>query len=64
MQYYDLGPYSRQVTTASADAQLWFDRGRNRTARVWHGWSSARTQAGGPVRTSRRAPDPASYNFV
>jgi len=25
--YYDLGTYSRKVTTASVDAQLWFDRG-------------------------------------
>ncbi|MBC8075354.1 MAG: hypothetical protein H7Y32_04705 [Chloroflexales bacterium] len=25
--YYDLGTYSRPVTTGSADAQLWFDRG-------------------------------------
>ncbi len=25
--YYDLGTYSRPVTTASPDAQLWFDRG-------------------------------------
>lgn len=25
--YYDLGTYSRPVTTASAEAQLWFDRG-------------------------------------
>ncbi|MGC1409273.1 MAG: hypothetical protein WA864_10065 [Acetobacteraceae bacterium] len=26
---YELGPYSRKVTTASADAQRWFDRGLN-----------------------------------
>src|SRR5271157_3273784 len=26
---YDLGPYSRSVTTTSADAQRWFDRGLN-----------------------------------
>jgi len=26
---YDLGPYSRKITTASADAQRWFDRGLN-----------------------------------
>ena len=25
--YYDLGSYSRQITTKSADAQRWFDRG-------------------------------------
>lgn len=25
--YYDLGTYSRQVTTDSAEAQVWFDRG-------------------------------------
>jgi len=25
--YYDLGSYSRRVTTASPEAQLWFDRG-------------------------------------
>lgn len=27
MAYYDLGTYSRSVTTTSADAQAWFDRG-------------------------------------
>jgi tetratricopeptide (TPR) repeat protein len=26
---YDVGPYSRAVTTSSADAQRWFDRGLN-----------------------------------
>jgi hypothetical protein len=26
---YNLGPYSRKVTTAAADAQRWFDRGLN-----------------------------------
>jgi hypothetical protein len=25
--YYDLGSYTRPVTTTSKDAQLWFDRG-------------------------------------
>jgi hypothetical protein len=25
--YYDLGQYSRPVTTTSADAQAWFNRG-------------------------------------
>lgn len=29
MDYFDLGPYSRKVTTSSPDAQLWFDRGLN-----------------------------------
>ena len=29
MAYYDLGPYSRTVTTKSEEAQLWFDRGLN-----------------------------------
>ncbi|MDF0601371.1 hypothetical protein P1J78_11565 [Psychromarinibacter sp. C21-152] len=27
MTYYDLGRYSRRITTASEDAQRWFDRG-------------------------------------
>ena len=27
MAYYDLGQYTRPVTTKSADAQVWFDRG-------------------------------------
>ena len=27
MDYYDLGNYSRPVTTNSAEAQRWFDRG-------------------------------------
>jgi tetratricopeptide (TPR) repeat protein len=31
MDYYNLGTYSSPVTTASPDAQLWFDRGLNWT---------------------------------
>lgn len=27
MEYYDLGPHGRTVTTSSSEAQLWFDRG-------------------------------------
>jgi tetratricopeptide (TPR) repeat protein len=29
MTYFDLGTYSRKITTTSSDAQLWFDRGLN-----------------------------------
>jgi tetratricopeptide (TPR) repeat protein len=29
MTYYDLGTYSRAITTKSPDAQIWFDRGLN-----------------------------------
>jgi tetratricopeptide (TPR) repeat protein len=29
MAYFDLGPYSRRVTTSSPEAQVWFDRGLN-----------------------------------
>ncbi|MGD9801992.1 MAG: tetratricopeptide repeat protein [Hyphomicrobiaceae bacterium] len=29
MTYFDLGPYSRKITTSSPDAQLWFDHGLN-----------------------------------
>ena len=29
MTYYDLGAYSRPITTKSPDAQVWFDRGLN-----------------------------------
>jgi len=29
MDYYDLGDFQRPVTTSSADAQLWFNRGLN-----------------------------------
>jgi tetratricopeptide (TPR) repeat protein len=29
MAYYDLGKYSRPVTTSSPEAQVWFDRGLN-----------------------------------
>jgi hypothetical protein len=25
MAYFDLGPYSRKVTTSAPEAQLWFD---------------------------------------
>ena len=31
MDYYDLGPFGRTVTTASQEAQRWFDRGLNWT---------------------------------
>jgi hypothetical protein len=27
--YFDLGSHARLITTASADAQLWFNRGLN-----------------------------------
>ncbi|HKW92525.1 MAG TPA: tetratricopeptide repeat protein [Methylomirabilota bacterium] len=29
MEYYDLGRYTRKITTAVPEAQLWFDRGLN-----------------------------------
>ena len=29
MSYFDLGPYSRKISTASVEAQTWFDRGLN-----------------------------------
>src|SRR5215831_4957526 len=29
MAYFDLGRYSRKITTSSPDALLWFDRGLN-----------------------------------
>ena len=29
MTYFDLGRYSRKITTSSGEAQLWFDRGLN-----------------------------------
>jgi len=29
MTYYDLGTYTRPISTKSPDAQLWFDRGLN-----------------------------------
>jgi tetratricopeptide (TPR) repeat protein len=29
MEYYDLGPYTRKITTGVPEAQLWFDRGLN-----------------------------------
>jgi tetratricopeptide (TPR) repeat protein len=29
MTYYDLGAYSRRITTTAAEAQVWFDRGLN-----------------------------------
>jgi tetratricopeptide (TPR) repeat protein len=29
MTYFDLGPYSRKITTTSPDAQVWFDRALN-----------------------------------
>ena len=29
MDYFDLGPFSRPITTTSPEAQVWFDRGLN-----------------------------------
>lgn len=29
MDYFDLGPFSRTITTHSPGAQVWFDRGLN-----------------------------------
>jgi tetratricopeptide (TPR) repeat protein len=29
MEYFDLGPYKREITTSSREAQVWFDRGLN-----------------------------------
>jgi len=29
MDYYDLGSYTRKITTAVPETQLWFDRGLN-----------------------------------
>ena len=37
MTYYDLGKYSRPITTSSAEAQLWFDRGLIWTYAFNHG---------------------------
>lgn len=37
MDYYDLGSYSRAVSTASSEAQTWFDRGLNWTFGYNHG---------------------------
>ena len=37
MSYYDLGPYGRRITTTSAEAQLWFDRGLNWVFAFNHG---------------------------
>ena len=36
MEYYDLGPYRRSVTTSSAEAQTWFDRGLSWTYAFHH----------------------------
>ncbi|CCK25594.1 hypothetical protein BN159_1215 [Streptomyces davaonensis JCM 4913] len=36
MEYYDLGPHGRTVTTASPEAQLWFDRGLTWTYAFHH----------------------------
>ncbi|WAZ25714.1 hypothetical protein STRCI_007227 [Streptomyces cinnabarinus] len=36
MEYFDLGPHGRTVTTASPEAQLWFDRGLTWTYAFHH----------------------------
>ena len=40
MAYFDLGPYSRKITTSSPDAQIWFDRGLNWVFGFNHGEAS------------------------
>ena len=35
--YFDLGTYSREITTDSKEAQIWFDRGLNWTYGFNHG---------------------------
>ncbi len=37
MDYFDLGTYGRKITTKTADAQTWFDRGLNWTFAYNHG---------------------------
>ncbi|MBR0754709.1 hypothetical protein JQ604_21185 [Bradyrhizobium jicamae] len=37
MTYFDLGPYSRKITTSSPDTQAWFDRGLNWVFNFNHG---------------------------
>ena len=37
MDYFDLGPYGRKITTNVPDAQTWFDRGLNWTFGYNHG---------------------------
>jgi tetratricopeptide (TPR) repeat protein len=37
MAYYDLGAYTRRITTRSSDAQKWFDRGLNWVYAFNHG---------------------------
>ena len=37
MTYYDLGSYSRKISTTSPDAQVWFDRGLNWVYAYNHG---------------------------
>ena len=37
MAYYDLGAYTRRITTKSSDAQKWFDRGLNWVYAFNHG---------------------------
>src|SRR5262249_57952246 len=37
MTYYDLGKYTRPITTKSSDAQVWFDRGLNWVYAFNHG---------------------------
>jgi tetratricopeptide (TPR) repeat protein len=41
MEYFDLGPYSRRVTTASEVCQTWFDRGLNWLYCYNHGEATA-----------------------
>ena len=35
-EYYDLGAYTREITAANGEAQLWFDRGMNWTFNFYH----------------------------
>ncbi len=54
-RYYDLGSHRRKVSTASAEAQLWFDRGL-----VWcYGYNHEEAVASSfPTRCRREARRP------
>ena len=73
MSYYDLGPFSRPVTTTSEAAQTWFDRGLNWTYAYNHAEANAQPQGAGlrphapwpigvwPMRRDQTTTSPGTY---
>lgn len=66
MDYFDLGDYSRSVTTTSDEAQTWFDRGLRWTYGFNHEEAAAcfRTQVPTLITQIDRPVDPSLHGAI